>query len=341
MNRISPFLRRCLFLLLLALIIASDSAAQRFEPRIVFASNHDGNWFGNWDIYSMDVDGNNLVQLTDHPGSDWLLACSPDGRRIAFTSERGVTHDLYVMDSDGNNVVRLTHDNFLEGRPSWSPDGTRIAFSSVRFAVGNSEIYAMDADGNNLINLTKHKWDDLRPSWSPDGRKIAFASTRDGRLDTPEHIFVMNADGKERRNLTGDTDLTKNSSPTWSPDGRKIAFHSQHIFDPDLHYHIYVITAEGEELERLTEEGSNRSPAYSPDGEKIAFESTRDGDHNNGDHNIYLMDTNGENVVKLTSTPRGVDNIYPSWLTLGAFAVNPNGKLPTSWGVLKRTGKPR
>ena len=108
MNKISAFLRRCLFLLLLALMVASDSTAQGFEPRIVFASNHDGNWLGNWDIYSMDVDGNNLVQLSDHPGSDWLLACSPDGRRIAFTSERGVTHDLYVMDSDGNNVLRLT-----------------------------------------------------------------------------------------------------------------------------------------------------------------------------------------------------------------------------------------
>ena len=105
-------------------------------------------------------------------------------------------------------------------------------------------------------------------SWSPDGSKIAFASARDGGLNTPEHIFVMNADGTERRNLTGDTDLTKNRSPAWSPDGRKIAFQSQHIFDPGLRYHIYVITAEGEELERLTEEGSNRMPAYSPDGAK-------------------------------------------------------------------------
>ena len=336
MNRISPFLRRFLFLLLLALMVTSNSTAQGFEPRIVFASNHDGNWLGNWDIYSMDVNGDNVVHLTDHPGSDWLLACSPDGRRIAFTSERGVTHDLYVMNSDGNNVIRLTRDNFIEGRPSWSPDGTRIAFESVRFAVGNSEIYAMDADGNNLINLTKHKWHDFTPSWSSDGSKIAFASTRDGRLDTPQHIFVMNADGKERRNLTGDTDLTNNLSPTWSPDGSKIAFQSRHIFAPGPRYQIYAITAEGEELERLTEESNNRMPAYSPDGEKIAFVSTRD-----GDHNIYLMDPNGENVVKLTSTPRGVDNIYPSWLTLGAFAVNPNEKLPTSWGDLKRTGKPR
>ena len=120
-------------------------------------------------------------------------------------SERGVTSDLYVMDSDGSNVIRLTQDNFFEGRPSWSPDGTRFAFSSFRFAVGNWGIYVMDADGNNLINLTKHKWHDVRPSWSPDGSKMAFASYRDGGFNDPRHIFVMNADGTERRNLTADT----------------------------------------------------------------------------------------------------------------------------------------
>ena len=97
MNKISPFLRKCLFLLLLALMVASDSTAQGFEQRIVFASNRDG----DWDIYSMDVNGDNLAQLTNHPASDEYPGCSPNGRRIAFTSERGVTSDLYVMDSDG------------------------------------------------------------------------------------------------------------------------------------------------------------------------------------------------------------------------------------------------
>ena len=120
MNKISPFLRRCLLLLPLALMVASDSTAQGFEQRIVFESNRDG----DWDIYSMDVNGNNLVQLTDHPALDGYPACSPDGRRIAFASERGVTHDLYVMDSDGKNVVR---------RQFFHPDGT----TSFRFDLGD------------------------------------------------------------------------------------------------------------------------------------------------------------------------------------------------------------
>ena len=327
MNNIRPFLRRCLFLLLLALMVASDSTAQRFEPRIVFSSNRDG----DWDIYSMDVNGNNLLQLTDHPALDDHPACSPDGRRIAFTSERGITHDLYVMDSDGSNVIRLTQDNFFDSRASWSPDGTRIAFSSSRFHVRNSEIYVMDADGENEINLTNHKMDDVVPSWSPDGSKIAFVGAPFDDFD-PAHIFVMNADGTGRRNLTGDSDLTQSFFPTWSPDGKKIVFHSRRLFKGS---HIYVITAEGENLEKLTEEGNQGTSAvYVLDGRKIAYVSRR-----GGDYNIYLMDTNGRNAVKLTRTPPGIDNIHPYWLP-GALAVNPNRKLPISWGVLKRTGKP-
>ena len=234
MNKINPVLKRCLILLLLALMVASDSTAQRFEPRIVFGSNRDG----VRDIYSIDVNGNNLLQLTDHPASDQYPACSPDG--------------------------------------------TRIAFSSFRFDVGNSEIYAMDADGNNLTRLAKHEFHDVTPSWSPDGRKIAFESRR---------IF----EGED----------------------------------------IYVIAAEGKKLEQLTQEGNNRSPVYVQDGTKIAFVSNR-----GGDNNIYLMDTNGRNAVKLTRTPPGIySNVSPSWLP-GALAVNPNGKLPISWGKIKRTRNP-
>ena len=328
MNKTSPFMRRCLFLLLLALMLASDSIAQGFEPRIVFASNRDG----DWDIYSMDVNGDNLLQLTNHPATDEDPACSPDGRKIAFRSERDGTRDLYVMHRHGDNVIRLTSDNSRDSRPSWSPDGTKIAFSSSRWVVRNSEIYVMDADGENEINLTNHKWNDVRPSWSPDGSKIAFVSFRNGGMNDPLHIFVMNADGTGRRNLTEDTGLTDSFSPTWSPDGSKIAFSSRiHWMTGD----IYVMTADGEKLERLTDkEGNNRQPAYVRNGRRIAFESNRD-----GDYKIYLMDTTGRNVVKLTKTPPGIENVSSSWLPR-ALAVNPNGKLPISWGELKRRGNP-
>ena len=90
MTKISPLSSRCLFLLPLALMVTLDSTAQGFEARIVFASNRDG----DWDIYSMDANGDNLLQLTDHPASDEDPACSPDGRRIAFRSERDGTPDL-------------------------------------------------------------------------------------------------------------------------------------------------------------------------------------------------------------------------------------------------------
>ena len=327
MNNINPLLRRCLFLLILALVVTSDSTAQRFEKRIVFGSNRDG----DWDIYSMDMNGDNILQLTNHRTTDEYPAFSPDARRIAFNSNRGLSPELYVMDSDGNNVIRLTHDSFPKSRPSWSPDGKRIAFSSFRLDVGNSEIYAMDADGANEKNLSQHEMQDVVPSWSPDGSQIAFVSAHNLGAFDARHIFVMNTDGMGRRNLTDGTDLTDSFSPTWSPDGSKIAFSSRFIF---VGYDIYVMTAEGKKLERLTEEGNSSMPAFSPDGRKIAFVSTRD-----GDKNIYLMDTSGRNVVKLTRSPPGTDNVSPSWPT-GALAVAPSGKLPISWGVLKRARNP-
>ena len=93
-----------------------------------------------------------------------------------------------------------------------------------------------------------------------------------------------------------------------------------------------MITADGKELEQLTDgPRSSWSPIYVQDGTKISLVSNRD-----GDANIYVMDTNGMNVVKLTRTPPGIDNEMPSW-PLGGLAVNPNGKLPISWGRSEET----
>ena len=112
--------------------------------------------------------------------------------------------------------------------PAWSPDGRTIVFVSWRD--GNGEVYAMDANGSSPRNLTQNPAKDVRPAWSPDGRSIAFVSIRDrhqrmqrefGRPE-PSDIYVMNADGSGKRNLT--RDRANDDLPTWSPDGRRIAF---------------------------------------------------------------------------------------------------------------------
>ena len=114
----------------------------------------------------MEADGGNQQRLTENLFDDWYPSWSPDGKRIAFSSDRQGdfgSFEIYVMDTDGGNQRRLTNDPQYDGSPSWSPDGKRIIFVSERD--GNYEIYVMDADGDNQRNLTKHGGEDFSPAW--------------------------------------------------------------------------------------------------------------------------------------------------------------------------------
>ena len=90
----------------------------------------------------MGSDGSNSRRLTDHPAEDRSPSWSPDGRHIAFDSERAGKAEIYVMGSDGSNRRRLTDHPAGDRSPSWSPDGRHIAFESNRD--GDWEIYVMD-----------------------------------------------------------------------------------------------------------------------------------------------------------------------------------------------------
>ena len=99
------------------------------------------------EIYVMDSDGQNLTRLTFDDSDDEFPVWSPDGRRLAFRSERDGNWEIYVMDSDGQNLTRLTFNHHDDEFPVWSPDGRRLAFRSYRGGDGgNWEIYVMDVD---------------------------------------------------------------------------------------------------------------------------------------------------------------------------------------------------
>ncbi|HEV2763768.1 MAG TPA: protein kinase [Pyrinomonadaceae bacterium] len=251
----------------------------------------------------------NPLRVTNNPAIDQHPDWSPDGKRVAFTSNRDGKPDIYVMDWDGQNVRRLTHNTAEDFAPVWSPDGSRIAFTSKRD--GNDEIYVMNADGSNQTKLTDTPAADSRPAWSPDGRRLAFASNRDSAPDTFD-IYVMNADGTAPKRLTDDPAF--DSDPAWSPDGAKIAFASNR----DGNFEVFVMNDDGTRQTNLTTNlAFDGKPVWSPDGKQLAFTSNRDNEPSNFD--VFLMGADGSAPHKLTNDAATDDE--PSWSPDGTKLV--------------------
>lgn len=140
------------------------------------------------DLYTMDTDGSNVIDLTNDPGlheaqGEW----SPDGSKIVFskgTPNGGV--NLWTMDSSGGGLFQVTSMGWDEWQPTWSPDGSQIAFHGLQ---GNWDIMRVNADGSDLTRLTEDGGADQGPGWTPEGQ-ILFTSQRHH-----DSIFRMNSDG--------------------------------------------------------------------------------------------------------------------------------------------------
>ena len=154
-----------------------------------------GDATGNWDIYIQRVGGQNPIDLTkDSPADDYSPAFSPDGKQIAFRSDRQ-GGGIFLMGATGESSRRLTDFGFF---PSWSPEGTEIVvrsemFNNPYFRGDNSLLWIVNISTGEKHSVGRKEDDEIQPQWSPHGYRIAYWSVPFSQRD----ICTISAKGGE------------------------------------------------------------------------------------------------------------------------------------------------
>ncbi|MGB2693898.1 MAG: DUF5050 domain-containing protein [Dehalococcoidia bacterium] len=167
--------------------------------RIVFQRTTTAEGLADADVWLIDLDTSQEVQLTNTP-DEWDSTPSflANGRAVVFESDRDGDFDIYQLDLEAGDVTQLTKESGTDLEAKASPDGKRIAFASDRD--GDFEIYTMALDGSDVRQLTDNDAVDRCAHWSPDNARLTFYSQRDGNRE----IYLMNADGSDLQRLTDD-----------------------------------------------------------------------------------------------------------------------------------------
>jgi len=212
---------------------------------------------GHSHLFAYQALGTPFTRLTSGPWDDTHPALSPDGRWLAFASNRSGPWDLHLLNLNTGEVTRLTDTQHYESSPSWSPDGNLIAYES--YAQDSEVIIQSVFDDSTLINLSEHPAADYQPTWSPLGRQLAFISTRSG--DAEVWLADFDKFDAERFSNLSQTPEIDESNPSWSPMGDSLAWaatkannHSIYAWDASAGTR-YV--------------GSGGWPAWSPDSSII------------------------------------------------------------------------
>jgi len=222
---------------------------------------------------------------------------------------------VFLGESNGNDskptvpkslslqLTRLTDNPAYDFAPCWSPSGDKVAFCSKRDyapAMWVNQIYTMNSDGSNEANLTNllSHWA-YYPDWSPDGRLIVYDLLKS---DLTDEVWIMNSDGSSKRKLA---ESVVTSDPQWSPDCTKIAFVKSWADDE-----VWVMDSSGGNQECLTcgMSGWAAGPDWSPNGTEIVFFAFSE-----GSKDIYVMNSDGTNIRRLTYCKRWEAAVSPRW----------------------------
>jgi Tol biopolymer transport system component len=267
---------------------------------------------------------------------------SPDGRRIAFLSERGLLSvDLYVADADTGRILRKLTDTavdphfssiqFIGSAGSWHPAGRQLVIGAVR--AGRPVLVIFDVERGRVAREIPFPalGEIFSPAWSPDGRRIAFSATSGGFTD----LFLYDLDTGTLRRLTADqfADL----QPAWAPDGQRLAFVTDR-FTTSLAllapgpYRLALLDIASGRLDPLPtfEVGKSINPQWAADGRRVYFLSDR-----TGITNVYVIDVTTGELRQVTNLDAGVSGITPLSPALSAavdtrrlaFSAYENGRL--------------
>jgi len=288
--------------------------------QLIFQATREGH--GCDQIYTMNIDGSNVKMISNGEGRTTCSYFFPGNKRVLYSSthlgnkqcpprpdfSRGYvwavypTFDIFSANADGSNPKQLTSTPGYDAETTITLDGKNLVFTSTRD--GDLDIYTMDADGKNVRRLTNELGNDGGPFWSYDGKQIVYRAhhpkTDEQKADytsllkqnlirpTVLEIFVMNADGSNKRQVTNNGKA--NFGPYFFPDGKRIIFSSNLDDARGRNFDLYQINVNGTGLERITfNETFDGFPMFSPDGKKLVFASNRNA-AKQGDTNIFIAD---------------------------------------------------
>lgn len=280
-------------MLLLGLLATSPLAAQ--EP-IRFGRTPDISPDGKTvvfsylgDIYAVESVGGVARALTTHPAHDMNPAFSPDGRNVAFSSNRYGSYDVFVVPTRGGRPRRLTFDSASDMVCGWTPDGSAILFASLRSPAfpSNFELYSIPLEGGRVTRIGAPEAKD--GAFSPRGNLLAYVRgpgawyRKNYRGSSNDDLWIANADGSNSRRLTDFNG--QDHSPMWSPDGSTLYYVSECAGTANVVRQSVTNGSKPTPLTNHTDESVRRA-RISHNGETIVYEcgldlwvvGTKDGD---------------------------------------------------------------
>lgn len=206
-----------------------------------------------YEIYEADFTGGKIKNLTNTLGYDAEASWSPDGKLIAFASNRRAYTetlseeeaalfkkdpssmiDIYIMNADGTNVKRLTHTNSYDGGPFFSPDGKRIVWRRFSENGREAEIFTMNIDGSDQKQITRLNMMSWAPFYHPSNKYIIFSTNVHGHRNF--ELYIVDVDGEKEPVRVTDMDGF-DGLPVFTPDGKYITWTSDRT--PEKKGHLF------------------------------------------------------------------------------------------------------